>query len=70
MAGAQVMDAIRLDVEGYVSDDLGLRRFRWSLKAPGEVPRPSTESFATRREAVRDGQLALQRAVQKGRIGR
>jgi hypothetical protein len=66
----KVNDAIRLDVERYVSEEVGMRRFRWSLKAPGEPPRPSTESFATRREAVRDGQLALERAIQKGRIGR
>ena len=63
-------DAIRLDVERYVSEELGMRRFRWSLKAPGEPPRPSTHSFATRREAVRDGQFALQRAIQKGRMAR
>ena len=66
----KVKNSIRLDVERYVSEELGMRRFRWSLKAPGEPPRPSTESFATQREAVRDGQLALQRAIQKGRIGR
>lgn len=59
-----------VDVVSYVAEEVGQRRFLWRLKAPGEAEVPSTESFATKREASAHGQIALQRARQRGRIGR
>jgi hypothetical protein len=46
------------------------RRFRWRLKAQSEADRASPETFATRREAVQAGTAALEKAVERGRIGR
>jgi hypothetical protein len=67
--GAAV-DEISMDIEAQVSDEVNLRRFRWRLKAPGQSDQPSPESFATKREAIQAGTIALRRAIQKGRIGR
>ena len=66
---AIVLDTISFDVEAFASD-ASTRRFRWRLKAPGQPDQASTESFATRREAVQAGEIALQRAIQRGRITR
>jgi hypothetical protein len=62
------MDMISFDVEEYTSE-VSTRRFRWRLSGTGPHRISSSDSFATRREAVRAGEVALQRAVQKGRIG-
>jgi hypothetical protein len=61
---------ISVDVESYVAEEVGQRRFVWRLKSPGEAEVPSSESFATKREAFAHGQIALERALQRGRIGR
>jgi hypothetical protein len=63
-------EAISLDIVSVVAEEIGQRRFKWRLRAPGETEMPSQESFATKREAAAQGQIALQRAVQRGRIGR
>lgn len=46
------------------------RRFRWRLTAHSEADRSSPETFATRREAVQAGTAALEKAQERGRIGR
>lgn len=60
--------AFTFDVETCVDSGVDLRRFRWRLIAAGEGNLPSTQTFATKREAVRDGELALQRARARGRL--
>jgi hypothetical protein len=62
------MDTISFDVEEYTSE-VSTRRFRWRLNEAGQVGVASPESFATKREAVRAGEVAVQRALQKGRLG-
>ena len=62
--------AISVEVVSFVSEEIGQRRFKWRLRAPGETEVPSQESFATKREAASHGEIALQRALQRGRIGR
>ncbi len=58
--------AFSLDVETYVEAGSSTRRFRWRLKAPDSKDFPSTQTFATKREATKDGEVALDRARQKG----
>ena len=65
-----VRRAISVEIVAFVSEEIGQRRFRWRLRAPGETEVPSQESFATKREAAAQGEIALQRALQRGRIGR
>jgi hypothetical protein len=60
------LNAIILDVEPFIVDQVGIRRFRWCLTAAGEPALSSTENFATRREAVHAGQIALLRAIERG----
>lgn len=57
-----------LDVEMHVDEEVGRRRYRWRLKAADEGERPSGETFATKKEATKAGENALQRARQWGRI--
>lgn len=61
---------ISLDVEAYVADEVNKRRFRWRLRAPGEMDYASPESFATKREAIRNGEIARERARLRGRLSR
>ncbi len=56
------------EVEPHVVAEVGLRRYRWLLKSRNQDQRPSSESFATKREATMAGEIALQRARQRGRI--
>jgi hypothetical protein len=63
-----VQSSFTFEVEMFVPDEIGLRRYRWRLKGAGEGERPSSESFATKREATMAGEIALQRARQRGRI--
>lgn len=60
--------AFSLAVETHVEAGVGTRRFRWRLKAPGASDFPSTQTFATKREAMKDGEAALDRARQRGRL--
>ena len=60
--------AFSVDVETCVEAGVSTRRFRWRLKAPGNQDHPSTQTFATRREALKDGEIALDRALQRGRL--
>jgi hypothetical protein len=62
------LNNISLVVEPYVLDHVQLRRFRWRLTATGEPTISSTENFATKREAVQAGEIALQRAIERGCI--
>jgi hypothetical protein len=64
-----VQDEITFEVETEIATEVNQRRYRWRLKGR-EEDRPSPESFATRREAVQAGQIALERALERGRIGR
>ncbi len=63
-------DEISVDIAPVVVDEVRTRRFAWRLRAPGQQELPSPQSFATRREAVADGEIARQRALQRGRIAR
>ncbi|MBM0207473.1 hypothetical protein JNW90_34225 [Micromonospora sp. STR1s_5] len=63
-------EAISLDIVSVVAEEMGQGRFKWRLRARGETEMPPQESFPTKREAAAQGQIALQRAVQRGRIGR
>jgi hypothetical protein len=65
-----VKTQISVDVVSYVAEEVGQRRFLWRLRNTAEGEVPSSESFATKREASAHGQIALQRALQRGRIGR
>ena len=60
--------AFSLDVETCVEAGTSTRRFRWRLRAPNNRDFPSTQTFATRREALKDGEVALDRARQRGRV--
>jgi hypothetical protein len=60
--------AFSLNVETYVEAGSSTRRFRWRLKEPGNRDFPSSQTFATKREAIKDGELALNRAHQRGRL--
>jgi len=56
------------EVEPTVSAEVGLRRYRWLLKSGDQGQRFSSESFATKREATKAGEIALERARQRGGI--
>jgi len=47
---------------------VGLLRYRWLLKSGDHDHRFSSESFATKREATKAGEIALERARQRGGI--
>jgi hypothetical protein len=49
--------------------DVSTRRFHWKLVSSDGHERPSAETFSTRREAMREGEIQLERARQRGRIG-
>jgi hypothetical protein len=44
------------------------RRFCWRLTESSQPTVLSTESFATKREATQAGEIALQRAIERGCI--
>ena len=56
------------EVEPAVSAEVGLLRYRWLLKSGNQVRGFSSESFATKREATKAGEIALERARQRGGI--
>ena len=58
-----------LDVETYIEAGSNSRRFRWRLKETGSNrDMSSSQTFATKREAMKDGEVALDRARQRGRL--
>jgi hypothetical protein len=59
---------IILDVVPYIAKQILTRRFRWCLTAVDEPALSSTENFATKREAVQAGQIALLRAIARGSV--
>ena len=44
------------------------RGFRWALRSPSEYELVSRDTFATRREAQKDGEINLKRAKERGRL--
>jgi hypothetical protein len=66
-ASAAVANEIRLEIVPYTEGGAG-RRFRWVLKAAGEQDLTSTLGFATEREALKQGEVALERAKLKKRL--
>jgi hypothetical protein len=60
--------AFSMDVE--ITDEPGAstRRIRWRLFAPHQSPLLSHDTYAMKREAVRDGEIALERARQRCRL--
>ena len=55
------------EVEPTVSAEVGLLRYRWLLKSVDQDQRYSSESFATKREATKAGEIALVRALRLAR---
>jgi hypothetical protein len=62
------LSKINLDVAAEILDQVHLRRFRWRLVAADEAAVSSTENFATKREAIQAGEIALRRAIERGCI--
>ena len=58
--------AFSMDVETCIEPGTSTRRFRWRLTAPRQPSRVSAETFATKREATKDGEIALERARHPG----
>ena len=63
-----MQSSFSFEVEAYVAPEVNLRRYRWRLKGPDQDERVSAESFATKREATKAGEIVLERARQRGRI--
>ena len=63
-----MLNDVSVVIEPYVLDQIQTRRFRWSLTAAGEPTVSCTESFATKREAILAGEIARQRAIERGSI--
>ena len=59
---------VGLHVETYVEPGTSIRRFGWLLRAPDSPDYLSSQTFATRREAMKDSELAVDRARQRGRL--
>ena len=62
------MNPIELAIEPHIEAGFTLRRFRWVLSRWGESSFPSPGTYATKREALKEGEVALGRARDKGRI--
>jgi hypothetical protein len=60
--------AFSLDVEITNEPGASTRRFRWRLTAPYQTPLLSHDTYATKREAMRDGEIALERARLRRRL--
>jgi len=56
------------EVEPHVVAEVRLRRYRWLLKSRNQDQRFSSESFAMKREATKAGEIAFERALQRGRV--
>ena len=59
-----------LNIDTFVADEVNKRRFRWSISEAGQAVQASGDSFATQREAVAAGKIALQRALERRRAHR
>lgn len=59
-----------LNIDTFVADEVNKRRFRWSISEAGQAIQASGDSFATQREAVAAGKIALQRALERRRAHR
>lgn len=57
------------EIETCIEAGVDLRRFRWRLKSPDDQQDlPSSFTYATKREALKDAEIALKRASERGRI--
>ncbi|WP_375461732.1 hypothetical protein [uncultured Enterovirga sp.] len=63
-----MQNAFTYEIESYVDEEIGLRRFRWRLKDPAATDFAASHTFATKREATKDAEIALARARQRGRL--
>ncbi len=59
---------IELSIEPSTEAGSTQRGFRWKLTSVNDWPVFSREVFATRREAEKEGETALRRARERGRI--
>lgn len=59
---------IELLVEPVVDQDTGGVRHRWRLVAHPEPDLMSAITYATRREAMREGEVAMERARSRGAL--
>lgn len=64
--------AVKTDIELHIEPNTEpgstQRGFRWKLTSDENWPLFSKEVFATRREAEREGEAALRRARERGRL--
>ncbi len=58
---------LSLSIDTFVADEVNKRRFTWSINEGGQPVQASGDSFATQREAVAAGKVALQRALERRR---
>jgi hypothetical protein len=59
----------KFEIETCVEAGVELRRFRWRLKSlDNHEEFPSSCTYATKREALKDAELALKRAGERGRL--
>jgi hypothetical protein len=65
-----VLERIAFSLEIVPSEEPGIstRRFRWRLTASNGQDRLSSDAYATRREAMREGEIHLERARERGRL--
>ncbi len=59
---------IRVEVVSHVDEGTNLRRFGWVLYSTNDHPLPSSSTYATKREATKEAQIALERAKKRGRL--
>ena len=57
-----------LDVVRSLEKGISTRRFHWRLTATNQPALMSSDNYATKREAMHDGEIALERARQRGRL--
>jgi hypothetical protein len=57
-----------LDVVPSQEKGISTRRFYWRLMATNQPALISSANYATNREAMHDGEIALERARQRGRL--
>ena len=65
-----VLERTKFSLDVVPSEERGIstRRFYWRLTAANEPALLSSENYATKREAMHDGEIALERARQRGRL--
>jgi hypothetical protein len=63
-----VLERAAFDLELCLEPSASTRRFRWRLTDARNFELLSSDTYATRREAQKEGEIALGRARQRGRL--